>query len=121
MAQDIFLRDNDVVSVPRKRRVVNVSGEAANPGFLTHVPGRDYVYYIRMAGGFSDRAGRGKISIIKASGEWKKARKGRPLDAGDTIWIPEKKKHNYVGIIKDVVIFAGNIATVYLVIRQATK
>jgi protein involved in polysaccharide export with SLBB domain len=119
--QDIFLRDSDVVSVPRKRRVINVSGEVANPGFLTYIPGKDYAYYIRMAGGFSDRAGGGKVSIIKATGEWKKARRGRALDAGDTVWIPEKKKINYVGLIKDVAIFVGNMATVYLVIRQATK
>lgn len=119
--QDIRLRDNDVVNVPRKRSVVNVSGEVANPGFLTYAPNEDYVYYIRMAGGYSDRAGSSRVSIIKANGEWKKARHGKPLEAGDTIWIPEKKKYNYVGIIKDVAIFVGNIATVYLVIRQATK
>jgi len=101
--------------------VVNVSGEVANPGFLTYAPNEDYVYYIRMAGGYSDRAGSSRVSIIKANGEWKKARHGKPLEAGDTIWIPEKKKYNYVGIIKDVAIFVGNIATVYLVIRQATK
>jgi protein involved in polysaccharide export with SLBB domain len=120
-SQDIMLRDSDVINVPRKRRVVNISGEVANPGFLTHLPEKDYIYYIKTAGGFSDRAGRNRISVIKANGEWKKARKGRPLDPGDTIWIPEKKKHNYIGTIKDVAIFVGNLATVYLVVRQATE
>jgi protein involved in polysaccharide export with SLBB domain len=119
--QDILLRNNDVISVPRKRKVINVSGEAANPGFLTFISGKDYAYYVRMAGGFTDRAGRGRVSIIKANGEWKKARRGRELDAGDTVWIPEKKKRDYVALIKDIAIFVGNIATVYLVIRQATK
>jgi protein involved in polysaccharide export with SLBB domain len=119
--QDIRLRDNDVISVPRKRRVVNVSGEVANPGFLTYAPDEDYTYYIRMAGGFSDRAGRSRVSIIKTTGEWKKAKRGRTLDAGDTVWIPEKKKYDYIGLLKDIAIFAGNMATVYLVIRQATK
>jgi protein involved in polysaccharide export with SLBB domain len=120
--KEIFLRDNDVINVPRKRKVVSISGEVANPGFLTYIPGEDYMYYIGTAGGFSDRAGKSRVSIIKATtGEWKGARKGRPLGPGDTIWIPEKKKHNYVAIIKDVAVFAGNMATIYLVIRQATK
>jgi protein involved in polysaccharide export with SLBB domain len=119
--QDIRLRDNDVVRIPRKRRVVNVSGEVANPGFLTYAPDKDYLYYIAMAGGFSDRAGRSRVSVIKANGEWKQAKKEKVLEAGDTVWIPEKKKYNYVGLIKDIAIFVGNMATVYLVIRQATK
>jgi polysaccharide biosynthesis/export protein len=115
------LRNNDVISVPRKRQVVSVSGEVANPGFLTYIPDKDYIYYIQMAGGYSDRAGRGSISIIKASGEWKSPKKGKGLEPGDTVWIPEKKKHNYIGTIKDLVIFVGNMATIYLVIRQATQ
>ncbi|OGC90376.1 MAG: hypothetical protein A2W25_02150 [candidate division Zixibacteria bacterium RBG_16_53_22] len=119
--QDMRLRDNDVVTVPRKRRVVNVSGEVANPGFLTYAPKEDYAYYIRMAGGYSDRAGKSRVSIIKTTGEWKKAKRGKTLGPGDTIWIPEKKKYNYIGLMKDIAIFAGNMATVYLVIRQATK
>jgi protein involved in polysaccharide export with SLBB domain len=118
---DILLRDNDWINVPRKRQVISVSGEVANPGFMTYVPGKDYTYYIKMAGGFSERAGGSSIAIIKAAtGEWKNARKGKGLEPGDTVWIPEKKKHNYVAIIKDVAVFVGNLATVFLVIKQAT-
>lgn len=120
--KDVYLRDSDVISVPRKRQVVSVTGEVVNPGFLTYVPDKDYNYYIRMAGGYSDRAGKGRVSIIKAStGEWRTAKKGRVLDAGDTVWIPEKKKYNYIGIFKDTALFIGNLATIYLVIKQATN
>ena len=120
--KDILLRDSDVITVPRKRQVVSVTGEVANPGFQTYIPGSDYEYYIKMAGGFSDRAGTNRISIIKGTtGEWKSPKKGRPLEAGDTVLIPEKKKHNYLGIIKDVAVFTGNLATIYLVVRQASQ
>jgi protein involved in polysaccharide export with SLBB domain len=121
ITKDILLRGNDFINVPRKRQVVSVSGEVANPGFLTYIPEMDFRYYIRMAGGYSDRAGRGSISIIKSSGEWKSPKKGVGLEPGDTVWIPEKKKHNYVSTIKDLVLFIGNMATIYLVIRQATQ
>jgi protein involved in polysaccharide export with SLBB domain len=119
--KDIYLRSGDIINVPRKRQVVSVMGEVANPGFITYIPTMDYAYYIRMAGGYSDRAGRGDVSIIKPGGEWKSPKKGNGLEAGDTVWIPEKKKHNYLGAAKDLVLFIGNMATIYLVIRQATQ
>ncbi len=120
-SKDIYLRSGDIINVPRKRQVVSVMGEVANPGFISYIPTMDYAYYIRMAGGYSDRAGRGDVSIIKPSGEWKSPKKGTGLEAGDTVWIPEKKKHNYLGAAKDLVLFIGNMATIYLVIRQATQ
>jgi protein involved in polysaccharide export with SLBB domain len=119
--KNIYLRSGDIINVPRKRQVVSVMGEAANPGFISYIPSKDYIYYIRMAGGYSDRAGRGDVSIIKPGGEWKSPKKGAGLEAGDTVWIPEKKKHNYLGTAKDLVLFIGNMATIYLVIRQATQ
>jgi protein involved in polysaccharide export with SLBB domain len=121
-SKDIILRDGDVIRVPRKSRVINVIGEVANPGILPLSPGSDYRYYIDRAGGYSDRADKGGVSIIKGvTGEWKKAKGGNPLEPGDTVWISEKKKHDYWGFIKDTLIFVGNLATVYLVIQQATK
>jgi len=121
-SKDFILRNGDVVRVPRKSKVVNVIGEVSNPGILSFVSGMDYKYYIERTGGFSDRADKGGVSIINGiTGEWKKARKGEALEPGDTIWISEKKKRDYWGFLKDTLIFVGNIATVYLVIQQATK
>ncbi len=120
--KDLILRNGDVINVPRKNTVINVLGEVANPGILPYQPGADYRYYIARAGGYSDRARKRGVSIIKGiTGEWKKGKKGYVLEQGDTVWIPEKKKRNYPVIIKDTLIFIGNIATVYLVIQQATK
>ncbi len=120
--KDFILRDGDVIDVPRKSKVVSVIGEVSNPGLLPYRPGADYRYYIDGAGGFSDRASKGKISIIKGiSHEWKKASKGKPLEPGDTVWIPERKKREYWTFIKETLAFAGNLATVFLVIQQATK
>jgi polysaccharide biosynthesis/export protein len=122
LSKNVPLRNSDVITVPRKRQVITVSGEVANPGFQTYVPGKDFAYYISAAGGYSDQAGRSKVSIIKtATGEWKKAKKGKGLEPGDTVWIPEKKKHNYIALAKDVAVFIGNLATIYLVIQQATQ
>jgi protein involved in polysaccharide export with SLBB domain len=120
--KDFVLRDGDKIRVPRKSKVVNIIGEVSNPGILPYVQGEDYRYYIGQAGGYSDRARKSGVSVINGiTGEWKKADKGKPLEPGDTIWISEKKKRDYWGFIKDTLIFVGNLATVYLVIQQATK
>ncbi|MEE9552890.1 MAG: polysaccharide biosynthesis/export family protein [candidate division Zixibacteria bacterium] len=120
--KDFILRNGDVINVPRKSKVINVIGEVANPGIQQYKVDVDYRFYLTGAGGFSDRANKGKVTIIKGiTGEWKKAKKGSGLEPGDTIWIPERKKREYWSLIKDTLIFVGNLATVYLVIEQATK
>ncbi len=119
---DIKLRDGDFIVIPKISEVVNVSGEVANPGLLSYSPNRNYLDYIELAGGFSFRAKKSQVKIIKGvTGEWQKASKKSKLDPGDTILVPEKKKVNYIGTIKDVLVFAGNLATVYLVVKEATK
>lgn len=121
-AKDFILRDGDIINVPRKSKVINVIGEVANPGIQPYRADADYRFYLTGASGFSDRANKGKITVIKGiTGEWKKARKGESLEPGDTIWIPERKKREYWSFIKDTLIFVGNLATVYLVIEQASK
>jgi len=121
-SRDFILRDGDIIRVPRKSKVVNVIGEVSNPGILTYVTGKNYRYYIDRAGGFSDRADKGQVSLIDGiTGEWQKAKKSKTIEPGDTIWISEKKKHDYWGFIKDTLVFVGNLATIYLVIRQATN
>ena len=122
ITKDFMLRDGDVITVPRKSRVVNVIGEISNPGIQPFSTDVDYRFYLSRAGGFSDRADKGKVTIIKGvTSEWKKAQKGKTLEPGDTIWVPERKKRNYLSIVKDTLVFIGNLATVYLVIQQATK
>ncbi len=121
-SRDFILRDGDVITVPRKSRVINVIGEVSNPGIQPFRSDVDYRFYLDRAGGFSDRADKGKVTIVKGvTSEWKEARKGKGLEAGDTIWVPERKKRNYWGITRDTLVFIGNLATVYLVIEQATK
>jgi len=119
---DIKLRDGDFILIPKVSEVVKVSGEVANPGLLSYSPERNYLDYIKLAGGYSFRAQKSQVKIIKGvTGEWQKASKKNKLNPGDTILVPEKKKVNYIGTIKDVLVFAGNLATVYLVVKEATK
>lgn len=119
---DVLLRNGDYISIPKLSRVVKVTGHVNNSGLIPYEPGRDYYYYIQKAGGYTYKARTGKVRIIKGeSGERLKPKRGRPLEAGDTVWVPEKPDRDYWGFFKETLAFVGNLATVYLVIQQATK
>ena len=119
---DIKLRDGDLIVIPKVSDVINVVGEVANPGFLTYHPDFDYADYVDLAGGFSFRADKHKVRIIKGvTGEWKKAKHKTSIQPGDVILIPEKQKSKLWKNVKDVLAFTANLATVYLVVKQATK
>ncbi len=119
---DVTLKSGDVINVPPKSMVVNVSGSVINPGLVPYEPEKDYNYYIERAGGFSWKARKNKILIIKGqTGERMKPSRRRKIDPGDTILIPEKPERNYWKFFKDTMLVLGNVATIYLVIQQATE
>ncbi len=121
-AHDVTLKDGDLIDIPPKSMVINVSGSVINPGLVPYEPNRDYKYYIDRAGGFSWKARKGKVLIIKGqTGERAKPSRGRKIDPGDTILVPEKPERDYWKFFKDTMLVLGNIATIYLVIDQATR
>jgi protein involved in polysaccharide export with SLBB domain len=119
---DITLKSGDVVNMPPKSMVVNVSGSVINPGLVPYESGKGYKYYIERAGGFSWKARKNRILIIKGqTGERMKPSKRRKIDPGDTILVPEKPERNYWKFFRDTILVLGNVATIYLVIQQATE
>jgi protein involved in polysaccharide export with SLBB domain len=121
-AHDVPLKNGDVINIPARSLVINVSGSVINPGLVPYEPDRDYRYYIDRAGGFSWKARKNKILIVKGqTGERARPSNRRRIDPGDTILVPEKPERDYWKFFKDTMLVLGNIATVYLVIDQATR
>jgi len=119
---DVALKSGDFINIPPKSMVVNVSGSVVNPGLIPYEPGMDHQYYIIRAGGVSWKARQSKIMIIKGqTGERVKPSKRRKIDPGDTILVPEKPERDYWRFFRDTMLVLGNVATIYLVIQQATE
>ncbi|MCJ7507172.1 MAG: SLBB domain-containing protein, partial [candidate division Zixibacteria bacterium] len=119
---DVLLKDGDMVNIPAESKTVNISGSIVNPGLVNYIPDEDYHYYLERAGGFSYKARKGKVCIIKGStGKWVKAKRSTKLDQGDAIWVPEKPDRDYWKFFKDTMLVLGNAATIYLVVKQATE
>lgn len=122
LAADVIVQEGDYITVPSRSPSVYVTGRIAQPGFVAHEPDRPLRYYIERAGGYSWNADPGKARVIKGvSGAWQKASPDTRVDAGDTIWIPEKKKQKFLTAMRDNLLLLGNLTTIYLVVKQATK
>lgn len=116
---DVLLKNGDFIYIPDKTVTVTVSGQVKNPGLVTYIPGKNYLYYIDKAGGYAWRARKGKIRLIKAiTGEWLKPKANTTVAVGDMIFIPEKPEYDYWKIAKDIMMVAANIATVIIVIQN---
>ncbi|MGH7740462.1 MAG: SLBB domain-containing protein, partial [Candidatus Eiseniibacteriota bacterium] len=116
---DVLLRDGDHVDVGRIELAVRVDGSVQNPGLIAFQSGRTVWDYIQLAGGPAHRGNVNDARVTRAgSGSTLFARDVRVLDPGDFIWVPEKKDTDFWAIFRDVIIIAGQVATVVLVIHQ---
>lgn len=120
-SQDVALRDGDVIEVPKTPRVVQVSGRVARPGGVLFKPGANFKYYLTQAGGLSWDADGRRAKVIKAAGDILDDEAVKEFGPGDRIWVPRKPDRNYWQIFRDTILVAGQIATIYLVIQNATK
>lgn len=117
--EDILLKDQDAIYIPPKPHVVFVTGRVSQPGGVLYHPGRSINYYISKAGGYTWDAAKRRAKVIKLSGMILDKNQVSSLDPGDRIWIPRKKEIDVWQAFQDIVMVMGQLATVYLVLRNA--
>lgn len=119
---DINVRPGDEITIPRIQPYVTVVGEVARPGNIPFDPQMSVEQYVERSGGYTWRASKGRVSVIKAlTGEWAEKGKVKRLGPGDTIWIPRKPRRDYWKGFTDTIGLVAQLATIYLVINTATK
>jgi protein involved in polysaccharide export with SLBB domain len=116
---DLLLRDGDLVRVERLVSSIRLDGEVRRPGILNFIPGQHVEDYVRAAGGYTDRAWRGKVRVTRAvTGQTLLARNIGALDPGDLVWVPERPDQTIWEQFREVLTAAGAIATVIIAIRS---
>jgi protein involved in polysaccharide export with SLBB domain len=90
-SQDIAMRDEDSIWVPRARGFVSVIGSVNNQGNVGYIEGGTFRDYVERAGGYSSSADRGEVRVInsrtssyinpRSDGDYK-------IGPGDTIVVP---------------------------------
>ena len=99
--------------------MVNVTGEVRYPGLIPLVPGEGVNSYIDRTGGYSWNADQDKVRVIKGkTGVWVKLDKVERVEAGDTIFIPEKAEVNWWEIVRDTSAVLGQLAT-FIILAQS--
>lgn len=95
---ELVLQDGDSIFVPRKPGTVDVLGAVFQQNSFIYRPRRTVGDYIRLAGGATANADKTEMYLIRADGtaqsggssSWFSGLAGAPLNAGDTVVLPEK-------------------------------
>jgi polysaccharide export outer membrane protein len=116
---DILLRGGDVVRVDPLITSVRIDGEVRRPGIVEFEPRRTIQAYVALAGGFSERAARGKIRITRSvTGQSLRARDVPSIAPGDLIWVPERSDVSIWEHLQTLVAVAAQVATIVIVARR---
>jgi len=95
---DILVRTGDTIFIPKQPNFIVVTGQVYNPIAISYVPGKDYSWYLRSAGGVTQYGNKKDIYILRADGsvvptkhDWFGSNptsvRMRP---GDSVFVPEK-------------------------------
>jgi protein involved in polysaccharide export with SLBB domain len=94
-ALDQPLENGDVLNVPERRSGVSIVGAVAQPGIVTHAPERTLEEYVRLAGGYSRRADRRGVTVLRARlGTEADARDVARLEPGDQVVVPFRRRRD---------------------------
>ncbi len=64
----VTLEEGDTIFVPKKSQVVVVEGEVVLPNALTYVPNYRVNDYVKLCGGYGERANEEKVLLVKKNG-----------------------------------------------------
>ncbi len=116
---DLTLRPGDMVRVDPVGASIRVEGEVRLPGIMRFVAGRSASDYVRLAGGFSERAQRGKVRIKRAvTGQTMLAKDVESLQPGDLVWVPERPESTVWQNSQSLLLVVAQVATFLVAVRR---
>ena len=66
---NVLLQPDDIISIPEKTNIIQVSGEVMVPQALVYEPGASLNDYLKRVGGYTVHADKGKHMILRRNGE----------------------------------------------------
>jgi protein involved in polysaccharide export with SLBB domain len=116
---DLLMLGGDVVRVEQILSSVRVDGEVRRPGIVAYDPRRSVNSYVRLAGGYGQRAAPGRVLVTRAvTGQTLRARDVPALAPGDLIWVPERPDRSVWQELGVLLAAASQVATIYFVVRK---
>lgn len=118
-ANDIEVRDGDVLVIPKRPDQVMVTGQVYNSAAIGYRPNKTAKWYLSQAGGPTKLADKGSAFVVRADGSvispnsggslWAGHPMGNVLQPGDMVVVPEKAIG--AGIEWSVVLQAATLAS----------
>lgn len=99
---DVRMEDGDVIVIPEKGQTVLITGEVLMPQTIVYQKGVRPADYVKMAGGYSDRADHGNYMVRRLNGEVI-FNSGDDVRAGDEIIIVPEIDSKVLQISKEVI------------------
>lgn len=118
---DIILQDGDEVIIPDQMFTVKVLGEVGFPTSLVWEEGKNIKWYVNRAGGFLEKADKGKSRVVWPNGMSLPNKGGSKVIAGSTIIVPRKappEGESKLSQLKEISGILAGLATVWLVIDR---
>ena len=122
--QDVIVRSEDRISVPRQKHTVYVFGQVVTNGYIPFVEGRSVEYYVKEAGGFTERAREGDTKIVKSQTHQWLAPDETTIEPGDYIWVPRQSEHSfgyYMNVIGQTASVVSVAVSIVLLVLQLQK
>ena len=95
----VILEPGDQIYVPRAEHIVFISGSVKQPGGYPFVPGKTKEYYIRLAGGYSDRANKPNTSVVTLYGDVFQTSNTEYIEDGDLIVVPRAQEYKFMNMV----------------------
>jgi protein involved in polysaccharide export with SLBB domain len=123
-SQDILLREGDLIVVPEQQFTVKVVGEVGYATALVYEDGKKINWYVDRAGGYLEKADKKRTRVIHPNGISFANKGGHKVLPGSTILVPVKpppEGTTNLETLKEISVIFASLATVWLVIDQATN
>jgi protein involved in polysaccharide export with SLBB domain len=116
---DMYLKDGDIISIPKELQTVQVSGQVLLPSLVRFDRYRSFKYYINHSGGFSPDALKRKSYVVYANGETQATKRvlffhNYPeVKPGAKIYVPEKpQRENRRMSMGETIALTSSVVTV---------
>ena len=117
---NVLLQPNDVITIPVKTNVIQISGEVMVPQALVYEPDYSLGDYIDRVGGYTEHADKGKHMIIRRNGEvipvYGSSRRVAVLPGDEIISLPKVPSKNIeiIRMVTDTMFKIASAAAIFV-------
>jgi protein involved in polysaccharide export with SLBB domain len=101
VASETLMEDGDVVRIPERSNLVAVAGEVQFPNSLVYDPNANTDAYVSLVGGYTQRADRDKVMLLRTNGSLVSGDNNKPLP-GDEILVMPRVETKYIEVARGI-------------------